>query len=279
MLIDFCSLLPELYDDRICTHNTHLLLHLAKYVKLWGPLWTHSSFGIENKNGCLKRLFHGKNKIHQQMLFGIDVCITLQLLYPILSSQEDSSVIEFIDQVNNNVSKSNMILMADHTYIVGASKTVTLNSKQCEAFHCNSEVTFTKLYKDGLIYRTRDKALRNDTVCVFKSEDNSVQFGLINIFIAGANPTALLYKSIILDDTILDQAGHPCRSVLLEYQEANLLGKYIIPVQYQRTSLTAIKFDAILGKAVIVDSGRSVYAVIQPNRLTSQFFDKIIINS
>ena len=104
MLVDFCSLLPELYNDRICTHNTHLLKHLAKYVKLWGPR-------IENKNGCLKRLFHGKNKIHQQLLFGIDVCITLQLLYPILSSQEDSSMTEFIDRVNNNVSRSNMTLI------------------------------------------------------------------------------------------------------------------------------------------------------------------------
>ena len=130
---------------------------------------------------------------------------------------------------------------------------MTLNSKQCEALHCNSDdawVTFTKLYKDGLIYRTisssRDKALRNDTVCVFKSEDDSIQFGLFDLFIAGANPTALLYKFILLNDTILEQAGHPCRSMLLDYQAANVLGKYITPVQYQRTSLTAIKFDAIL---------------------------------
>ena len=67
MLADFCSLLPELYDEKISTHNVHLLMDLTKYVKLWGPLWTHSVFGHENKNGCLKRLFHGKNQIHQQL--------------------------------------------------------------------------------------------------------------------------------------------------------------------------------------------------------------------
>ena len=67
MLADFCSLLPELYDEKISTHNVHLLTHLTKYVKLWGPLWTHSVFGHENKNGCLKRLFHGKNQIQQQL--------------------------------------------------------------------------------------------------------------------------------------------------------------------------------------------------------------------
>ena len=108
MLVDFCYLLPELYDDKICTHNVHLLTHLPKYVKLWGPLWTHSGFGMENKNGCLKRLFHGRNKIHQQLLFSVDVCITMQLLYPILSAEEDSCVMQFIDRANNKMCRSNM---------------------------------------------------------------------------------------------------------------------------------------------------------------------------
>lgn len=47
MLSDFVALLPELYGERSCTINTHLLTHLAKYVRLWGPLWTHSAFGFE----------------------------------------------------------------------------------------------------------------------------------------------------------------------------------------------------------------------------------------
>ena len=57
MFVDFCSLLPELYDDKICTHNTHLLTHLPKYVKLWGPLWTHSGFGMEIKMDVSKDYF------------------------------------------------------------------------------------------------------------------------------------------------------------------------------------------------------------------------------
>ena len=59
MLHDFCILLPELYGESSCTANAHLLSHLAKYVRLWGLLWTHSAFGFENKNGQLKHLFHG----------------------------------------------------------------------------------------------------------------------------------------------------------------------------------------------------------------------------
>lgn len=49
MLMDFYKLLPELYGESSCTANGHLLSHLTKYVRLWGPLWTHSAFGYESR--------------------------------------------------------------------------------------------------------------------------------------------------------------------------------------------------------------------------------------
>ena len=57
MLCDFVALLPELYGEKSCTANAHSLTHLTKYVRHWGPLWTHSAFGFESKNGHLKHLF------------------------------------------------------------------------------------------------------------------------------------------------------------------------------------------------------------------------------
>ena len=99
MLIDFCSLLPELHDHTICTHNTHLMTHLTKYVKLFGPLWTDSAFGRESKNGCLRTLFHGKHQIHQQPLLNINVHLTLQLLHPTFTMHEDDATMRFIDHV------------------------------------------------------------------------------------------------------------------------------------------------------------------------------------
>ena len=73
MLSDFCDLLPELYGETRCTHNAHLLTHLAKCVRLWGPLWTHSAFGFGNMIGQLKNLFHSRSQIFYQLLFNIDV--------------------------------------------------------------------------------------------------------------------------------------------------------------------------------------------------------------
>lgn len=272
MLVDFCSFLPELYDEKISTHNVHLLTHLTKYVKLWGPLWTHSVFGHENKNGCLKKLFHGKNQIHQQLLFSIDVCVSLQLLHPILNNHEDVATMDFINRVSNRTYRSNMTSINSHTYIVGPCKASVLTSKQSQAFHCNDHDvfdTFLKLYKDGVMYRTmsssRDNSLRNDSVCIFKSEDNCTEFGLIDLFIARPDPTALVYKMNRLDDSILKKAGHPCREPLLEYQEVNLLGNYIITVAYQNRSLNAIKIDSIIGKAVVVVVEGTTFAIVQPN--------------
>lgn len=85
-----------------------------------------------------------------------------------------------------------------------------------------------------------------------KDEDNLYEFGVIDLFISGVDPTALVYKMIRLDNAILQQAGHPCRYSLLDYQECNLLGRYVVPVEYQTRSLTKIQIDNILGKAVIV---------------------------
>ena len=71
MLNEFCCLLPELYGEASCTANAHLLSHLTKYmyVRLWGPLWTHSAFGFESKNGHLKTLFHSKHDILHQLMY------------------------------------------------------------------------------------------------------------------------------------------------------------------------------------------------------------------
>ena len=48
------------------------------------------------------------------------------------------------------------------------------------------------------MYRTilssRDNSLRNDSVCIFNSEDNCTEIGLIDLFITRPDPTALVYK-------------------------------------------------------------------------------------
>ena len=68
MIVEFYKLLPEIYGEMSCTHIAHLLFHIPKFVRLWGPLWTHSTFDFEHKHGQPKHLFHGKNNIIKHLL-------------------------------------------------------------------------------------------------------------------------------------------------------------------------------------------------------------------
>ena len=91
-LNDFYLLVPELYGESACTHNVHFLSHICKYLHLWGPLWMHSLFGYESKNGQIK---------HLQLLFNVDILLTLQLVRHHLST---SQVANFIGQVKSSQS-------------------------------------------------------------------------------------------------------------------------------------------------------------------------------
>lgn len=53
-----------------CTMNVHLLRHLTHYVRLYGPLWTHSCFWFESMNGQLLRLKHGTHHTSLQVYIG-----------------------------------------------------------------------------------------------------------------------------------------------------------------------------------------------------------------
>ena len=115
MLCDFCRLLPEPYGEDSCTANAHLLLHLTKYVRLWGPLWTHSAFGFENKNGHLKRFFHGRGNTVPQLMFNVDVSQTLQLVHMKLMETESPETISFLDSSSKLAPQSNMTRISEHT--------------------------------------------------------------------------------------------------------------------------------------------------------------------
>ena len=94
MLNEFYNMVPELYGKASCTYNMHQLYHVANYVKLLGPLWTHSAFCTESKNGQLKHMYHGKGSVLEQLLFNIDIPQTLQLLHSSLAQHENMTVMQ-----------------------------------------------------------------------------------------------------------------------------------------------------------------------------------------
>lgn len=76
-LLNFCKTFPILYGERYCTMNLHQLLHLTADVKDLGPLYTHSCFPFEDKNGFILKLIHGTQFIDSQIISA--VCLTQKI--------------------------------------------------------------------------------------------------------------------------------------------------------------------------------------------------------
>lgn len=64
MLTKFCELFADLYDDRFMRLNVHQLLHLSD-ARTLGPLYTHSCFSFEDKNGVLLKMIKGTQNIDE----------------------------------------------------------------------------------------------------------------------------------------------------------------------------------------------------------------------
>ena len=50
-----------------CGINVHSLLHLPHFVRLFGPLWTHSAFSFENQMQNLLQHSHATHSVGKQV--------------------------------------------------------------------------------------------------------------------------------------------------------------------------------------------------------------------
>lgn len=275
MLSDFYHLMPELYGESSCTHNCHLLSHLAKYVRLWGPLWTHSAFGFENKNGCLKHLFHGKTDIIHQLLFNTDVSYTLQCVHDKLVDVESDQTIAYVDKLSKLAPRPNMACIGNHLYVVGKCKAAMPTVEQSLALaYSNSIDVFSRLLKDRTMYCSTSylrsgKGKRDNTHCYYRDDDGGSCIGVIELFSSKPKLCAFVREVKTLQPTLINAAGHPCRTTLNCYQQADLLNSYITPVEISTGTdqLLAVPLDSIICKAVIVTVSGIHYCLVQPNNI------------
>jgi len=71
LLFMFCEKFPSLYGAEFVTLNFHQLVHLVDDVRHLGPLYTHSCFAFEDKNGFILKLIHGTQFIESQILTAV----------------------------------------------------------------------------------------------------------------------------------------------------------------------------------------------------------------
>ena len=73
LLDSFCKSFSNLYHPRFHTLKVHQLLHLVDDVRDLGPLYTHSCFAFEDKNGFLLKLIHGTQFIDSQIISAVSI--------------------------------------------------------------------------------------------------------------------------------------------------------------------------------------------------------------
>ena len=111
-----------------------------KMCEVMGPLWTYSLFEYENKNGHIKRLFHGNDGIHHQILDNIDTAVTMQLMHHHISDVADAH-------------RRRMYELGDHCYIIGSSAKTILTDEQRDATKANQEesIVFSAIQRRAYI--------------------------------------------------------------------------------------------------------------------------------
>ena len=130
--------------------------------------------------------------------------------------------------------------------------------------------SFLKLYKGGVVYHAStsvNHGKRDSTVCSFKTADNKTHFGRIMLFVNTTSPLALVREFHQPSQSLLQQAGPPCRATLAVYKDYDLLSSFVTVVEETCTaSLLAIPIKSIQGKVVIVKNRVCTYMVKQPNQ-------------
>ena len=241
----------------------HLLTHLTKYVKLWGPLWTHSAFCFENKNGLIKNLFHGTNNITCQILFNIRTQSCIQSLSHLIKLKDGNTVSQCIYE--NHHIKSNMTCIYEHVFACGNIELATLTQAQQDALdHQDKSQVFYRLLKEDTMYHCTNYCRyngnkRNNSYCIFSSASGTLKYGQIVLFIYYPKPCALINEMVVEEHTSLtQQAGHTSHCKLISYQNVDILNNFIPSVKPSER-LTCVDINKILKKAILINVGSQLY--------------------
>ena len=173
----------------------HALSHVCDYVRWWGPLWTHSSFGFESLNGHLHRLFHGCAQVIDQMVFFIEVELTQRQMQHKMIEQYPS-MRWFFDMLKPNAAqaqRANMTNIDISTYAVGGTFSTTLTVEERETFgRCLAPDTipekvevFSRIFYRGTLYHStsysRNKGKRNS--CFSLADSTERHYGVLSSFL------------------------------------------------------------------------------------------------
>lgn len=101
MLRKFVFDVQEIYSIKEMTFNVHLLLHMAKSVLNWGPLWTHSAFPFESENRNLLNAIKSAKGVTLQIVRHVNMLQSIKILERQVDPVASTIVKRFCDDISN----------------------------------------------------------------------------------------------------------------------------------------------------------------------------------
>ncbi|XP_068737234.1 uncharacterized protein [Montipora capricornis] len=199
MLFSFCEDFSSLYDERFITLNVHQLLHLTDDVRDLGPMYTHSCFSFEDKNGFILKLIHGTQFIDSQILSAVSITQKIpELRDKCITSGTDLEAVYFT--LSHPRKPAKMLEISKNVYALGAFYNRTLGAEEYAAFQRylglapstvdvrafnRLQIGLSGCYVYGLDYKRMLK--RNCAAVKYLSQHpngaaNGVQFALVQYF-------------------------------------------------------------------------------------------------
>lgn len=183
LLHEFVGRAERLFPKVCMTFNIHLLLHLAKSVYFWGPLWAHSAFAFESGNGHFLKVVHAANGIHHQ------ICRRISLQYSYLTLKNcvqpflSFSVKKYCKKAGTSMTQNT--LRTDTVRYFGLAKHV--DDEWITNLNLSPErtVSYAKIVKNGCLYSS-SKRINQRSNHSFAQSTNGCYVKL-NFFIVDSN--------------------------------------------------------------------------------------------
>ena len=255
-LFRFCENFATLYNECYMTLNVHQLVHIVDSVRQLGPLYTHSCFPFEDKNGFVLKQIRGTQNIDNQIITGVSFVQKL----PELKQTCIVKGLE-VERIYNAIDCPNIIKRRDkifeNAYVLGALKEKELNDEEfalvcrymgycspTNVFKCFNRLELNGFYIYGDQYarmkRRKNSAIMLETNC----------FGLVKFFLLINNEVFAFIQNI---------QSEALNGTQFIFSVTNRLSTSLIPVKNIKDSCMFIEVDS--------KNVRREYICVFPNKL------------
>ena len=151
-----------LYSKVSMTYNVHLLLHMARSVYDWGPLWSHNAYAFESGNGQLLKVIQAAKGVHHQICRRISLQYSMLILKDRIYPECSSTVKHFCNNIGVTMVQKTLRISTTRYFGSGFS----VNKDWVEKLNLSEQaLSYHRIVKSGCLYMA---SIRNN-----KRSDNS----------------------------------------------------------------------------------------------------------